>query len=272
MSNLKQLMKAILYGLSVLLFHFSASAQTVIKGKVVDANSGNPLSGATITVVKTKINSVSDLLGNFSVSASIGDELIISSVGFKNRSISVKGESIQIALESVSSELDEVVVTALGIKREKKKLGYASQEIKGDNLTVARESNVVSQLAGKIAGVTVVGGNSGIGGSARVTIRGERSVDMNKNQPLYVIDGVPISNSIVGGNGRGNLEVDFGNGAGFVNPDDIESINVLKGPAASALYGSRAANGVIVIKTKSGKSIKGIFLEVNSYVYFVFGF
>ena len=268
MSNSKILMKAILYSLSVLLLHFSASAQTVIKGRVVDAASGNPLSGATITVVKTKVNSVSDQQGNFTISANIGDDMIVSNIGFKNRTVSAKGESLQITLEAVSSELDEVVVTALGIKREKKKLGYASQELKGDNLTVARESNVVSQLAGKIAGVTVVGGNSGIGGSARVTIRGERSVDMNKNQPLYVIDGVPISNSIVGGSGRGNLEVDFGNGAGFVNPDDIESINVLKGPAASALYGSRAANGVIVIKTKSGKSSKGIGVEVNSNVTF----
>ena len=123
-------------------------------------------------------------------------------------------------------------------------------------------------MAGKVAGVTVVGGNSGIGGSARVTIRGERSVDLNKNQPLYVIDGVPISNSIVGANGRGNMEVDFGNGAGFVNPDDIESINVLKGPAASALYGSRAANGVIVIKTKSGKNSKGLCIELNTNITF----
>ncbi|WP_026763282.1 SusC/RagA family TonB-linked outer membrane protein [Sediminibacterium salmoneum] len=268
MSKLKHLMKAILYSLSILLFHFSASAQTVIKGRVVDAASGNPLSGATITVVKSKTNSVSDLQGNFSINASNGDQLIISNIGFKDKTVRASADFMQIVLEASSSELDEVVVTALGIKREKKKLGYASQELKGDNLTVARESNVVSQLAGKIAGVTVIGGNSGIGGSARVTIRGERSVDMNKNQPLYVIDGVPISNSIVGGSGRGNLEVDFGNGAGFVNPDDIESMNVLKGPAASALYGSRAANGVIVIKTKSGKSSKGIGVEVNSNLTF----
>ncbi len=122
----------------------------------------------------------------------------------------------------------------------------------------------MNQLAGKVAGVTVVGSPSGIGGSARVTIRGERSVDMNKNQPLYVIDGVPVSNAITGGAGRNNLEVDFGNGAGFLNPDDIESMSVLKGPAASALYGSRAANGVILIKTKSGKTSKGIGVEVST--------
>lgn len=254
--------------MSLLLFQFSAMAQNMIKGNVTDAGTGNVIVGATITVVKTKLNTATDAKGDFSIVANTGDQLTISSVGYVNKTIVVNNNLMLIQLSTSTSELDEVVVTALGIKREKKKLGYASQEIKGESLTVARESNVVSQLAGKIAGVTVVGGNSGIGGSARVTIRGERSVDLNKNQPLYVIDGVPISNSIVGANGRGNMEVDFGNGAGFVNPDDVESINVLKGPAASALYGSRAANGVIVIKTKSGKSSKGIGVEVNSNLTF----
>lgn len=254
--------------MSLLLFQFSAMAQNMIKGNVTDASTGNVIVGATITVVKTKLNTATDAKGDFSIVANAGDQLTISSVGYANKTILVNNNLMLIQLSTNTSELDEVVVTALGIKREKKKLGYASQEIKGESLTVARESNVVSQLAGKIAGVTVVGGNSGIGGSARVTIRGERSVDLNKNQPLYVIDGVPISNSIVGANGRGNMEVDFGNGAGFVNPDDVESINVLKGPAASALYGSRAANGVIVIKTKSGKSSKGIGVEVNSNLTF----
>ncbi|HQS24884.1 MAG: SusC/RagA family protein [Sphingobacteriia bacterium 24-36-13] len=260
--------KAILYSLTLLLFQFSAFAQNSIKGRVVDATTGNAVVGATISSIKTKVNSVTDALGNFSLIANIGDQIMISSVGFTNKYVVVSEAFLQIQLASSTEELDEVVVTALGIKREKKKLGYASQELKGESLTVARETNVVSQLAGKIAGVTVVGGNSGIGGSARVTIRGERSVDLNKNQPLYVIDGVPISNSIVGASGRGNMEVDFGNGAGFINPDDVESINVLKGPAASALYGSRAANGVIVIKTKSGKSSKGIGVEVNSNLTF----
>lgn len=254
--------------MTLLLIQFSAFAQNSIKGRVVDAATGNAVVGATISSVKTKVNSVTDALGNFSLIANIGDQIMISSVGFANKYVIVSEGFMQIQLASSTEELDEVVVTALGIKREKKKLGYASQELKGESLTVARETNVVSQLAGKIAGVTVVGGNSGIGGSARVTIRGERSVDLNKNQPLYVIDGVPISNSIVGASGRGNMEVDFGNGAGFINPDDVESINVLKGPAASALYGSRAANGVIVIKTKSGKSSKGIGVEVNSNLTF----
>ncbi|MFY8026073.1 MAG: SusC/RagA family TonB-linked outer membrane protein [Sediminibacterium sp.] len=263
-----EFLKAIMYMMALLLFQFSAMAQNMIKGNVTDASTGNVIVGATITVVTTKLNTTTDAKGGFSIVANAGDQLTISSVGYANKTIVVNNNLMLIQLSTSTSELDEVVVTALGIKREKKKLGYASQEIKGESLTVARESNIVSQLAGKIAGVTVVGGNSGIGGSARVTIRGERSVDLNKNQPLYVIDGVPISNSIVGANGRGNMEVDFGNGAGFVNPDDVESINVLKGPAASALYGSRAANGVIVIKTKSGKSSKGIGVEVNSNLTF----
>jgi TonB-linked SusC/RagA family outer membrane protein len=263
-----EFLKAIMYVMSLLLFQISAIAQNSIKGKVTDASTGSAIVGATITVVKSKQNAATDAKGDFTIVANTGDQLTISSVGYASKTIVINNDVLLIQLSTTSSELDEVVVTALGIKREKKKLGYASQEIKGESLTVARESNVVSQLAGKIAGVTVVGGNSGIGGSARVTIRGERSVDLNKNQPLYVIDGVPISNSIVGGSGRGNLEVDFGNGAGFINPDDVESINVLKGPAASALYGSRAANGVIVIKTKSGKSSKGIGVEVNSNLTF----
>ena len=258
--------KPILYCLTLLVFQFSALAQNSFKGKVLDAATGNAVVGATVTVVKSKATTVTDAMGSFTVNANIGDQIIVSSVGFSSKTVTIGNGALLIQLSAKADVLDEVVVTALGIKREKKKLGYASQELKGENLTVARETNVVSQLAGKIAGVTVVGGNSGIGGSARVTIRGERSVDLNKNQPLYVIDGVPISNSIVGANGRGNMEVDFGNGAGFVNPDDVESINVLKGPAASALYGSRAANGVIVIKTKSGKSSKGIGVELNTNV------
>jgi TonB-dependent SusC/RagA subfamily outer membrane receptor len=244
----------------------SSIAQNIqFKGKVVDAETKKALESATVSVkgqaTKTDANGAFSL-NNLNANAAV----TVSYIGYVTKTVTASNDAVVVELVKLSSELDEVVVTALGIKREKKKLGYASQEMKGESLTVARESNVVNQLAGKIAGVTVVGSNSGIGGSARVTIRGERSVDLNKNQPLYVIDGVPISNSIVGGSGRGNLEVDFGNGAGFVNPDDVESINVLKGPAASALYGSRAANGVIVIKTKSGKSNKGIGVEFNSNV------
>lgn len=239
-------------------------AQTVLSGKVLNEN-GQPLNGANVAVKGSKLTTTTDNEGNFTITAANSDVLVISYVGYT--SLEVKGnESSAITLMPDAKSMSEIVVTALGIRKEKKKLGYALQEVKGEDLTVARESNVVNQLAGKVAGVTVIGSPSGIGGSSRVSIRGERSVDLNKNQPLYVVDGVPVSNSITGASGRGNLEVDFGNGAGFLNPDDIESMSVLKGAAASALYGSRAANGVILIKTKSGRRSKGIGVEVNSNV------
>lgn len=245
-------------------------AQTVqVKGKVLDAITQKPIVGASVSVAKSSKGTSTNAEGEFTIAAAKGVQLTVSSIGYETEVISANSTITNIILKQATSLVNEVVVTALGIKKDKKRLGYALQEVKGDELTVARESNVASQLAGKVAGVTVVNSNSGIGGSARVSIRGERSVDLNKNQPLYVIDGVPVSNAIAGGSGRGNLEVDFGNGAGFINPDDIESISVLKGPAASALYGSRAANGVILIKSKSGKAgKKGIGVEVNSNVTF----
>jgi TonB-linked SusC/RagA family outer membrane protein len=243
-------------------------AQTVqVKGKITDATTQKPIEGASVTVQKSTTGTATNAQGEFTIAAPMGSKLVVSSVGYEAQIIATTNSSLTVTLLQSAKQVEEVVVTALGIKKEKKRLGYALQEVKGEELTVARESNVVSQLAGKVAGVTVVGSNSGIGGSARVSIRGERSVDLNKNQPLYVIDGVPVSNAIAGGSGRGNLEVDFGNGAGFINPDDIESISVLKGPAASALYGSRAANGVILIKSKAGKAgKKGIGVEINSNV------
>ncbi|WP_290797122.1 SusC/RagA family TonB-linked outer membrane protein [Flavihumibacter sp. UBA7668] len=242
-------------------------AQDQISGRVFSKKDNTPLSSISVLVKGSTKGVATDVDGRFRIAAKQGDVLVISGVGITTQEVTVSGTG-EIIINAVtnSNSLNEVVVTALGIRREKKKLGYAIQEVKGEDLTVARESNIVNQLAGKVAGVTVVGSNSGIGGSARVTIRGERSLNLNANQPLYVIDGVPVSNAISGGSGRGNLEVDFGNGASFLNPDDIESMSVLKGPAASALYGSRANNGVILIKTKSGRAQKGIGIEVNSNI------
>lgn len=248
-----------------LLFCTTAFAQTVYSGKVISEATQAPLEGVSVIVKGKQTGAATNSDGAFSISASTGDILVFSGIDFKSLEVRLTGNTdLVIKLTQDISSMNEVVVTALGIKKEKKKLGYATQEIKGDDLTIARETNVVNQLAGKIAGVTVVSSPSGVGGSSRVSIRGERSVDMNKNQPLYVVDGVPVSNAITGGSGRNNLEVDYGNGAGFINPDDIESMTVLKGAAAAALYGSRAANGVIVIKTKSGKRQNGIGIEVNS--------
>ncbi len=238
-------------------------AQKTITGKVVADENQLPLAGASVTVKKSGKVITADAYGLFTIQADEQDVLTISNVGYVTLDVKAAEASL-VMLKPDSRNMSEVVITALGIKKDKKKLGYAIQEIKGEELTVARETNVVNQLAGKVAGVTVISSPSGIGGSARVSIRGERSVDLNKNQPLYVVDGVPVSNAITGASGRGNMEVDFGNGAGFINPDDIESMSVLKGPAASALYGSRAANGVILIKTKSGRKQKGIGVEISS--------
>ncbi len=243
---------------------FFAMAQRNITGKVVADETGEPLTGVNVSVKKTGKMVTSNGDGSFSIDAANDDVLVLSIAGYKPLEVKANENLAVVKLAKDIKDLNEVVVTALGIKKEKKRLGYAIQEVKGEDLTVARETNVVNQLAGKVAGVTVVSSPSGIGGSARVSIRGERSVDLNKNQPLYVIDGVPVSNAITGASGRGNLEVDFGNGASFINPDDIESMSVLKGPAASALYGSRAANGVILIKTKSGRKQKGIGVEVST--------
>ncbi|MCY7357350.1 MAG: TonB-dependent receptor plug domain-containing protein [Rudanella sp.] len=250
--------------LTVLNLSVQAQSDQTVTGRILSADDNQPMAGVSIVVKGTTFGTTSRADGTYSLSVKPNSAIIASFIGFQSQEIAVGNRtSVDVTLRSDAQTLGEIVVTALGIKREKKALGYATQEVQGSALTIARETNVTNQLAGKIAGVTVVGSPSGIGGSSRVTIRGERSVDLNKNQPLYVIDGVPISNGFTGASGRGNLEVDFGNGASFINPDDIESINVLKGAAASALYGSRAANGVIVIKTKTGRGTKGIGVEVN---------
>lgn len=249
----------------ILLLPIHSFAQKLLQGKIISGTDQAAVAGASVVLKGTRQGTSTDVNGQFSIAAKEGNILVISGVGIEMMELTVGKETvINIPVQVNSKNMQEVVVTALGVRREKRKLGYALQEVKGESLTTARETNVSNQLAGKVAGVTVVGSSSGVGGSSRVTIRGERSVDLNKNQPLYVVDGVPISNSLTGGSGRNNLEVDFGNGAGFVNPDDIESLTVLKGPAASALYGSRAANGVIIIKTKSGKGTKGIGVEFNT--------
>lgn len=252
--------------LTGLLYCHAGVAQSVVTGQVISDDDKAPLAGVSVIEKGTNNGTVTDSNGKYQITVKGASAVLtFSFLGYVSHEVTVGGRAVaDVTLFADSKQLSEVVVTALGIKKDVRKLGYAVQELKGESIVTARETNIVNQLAGKVAGVTVVGSPSGIGGSARVTIRGERSVDLNKNQPLYVIDGVPISNSITGGSGQGNLEVDFGNGASFINPDDVETMSVLKGPAAAALYGSRAANGVILITTKSGKGNKGIGVEVNS--------
>lgn len=255
----------------VLLLHAGGAlyAQTQISGTITSGEDGAPLPGVNILVKGTTFGTISDVDGKYTIDVPTTEaSLVFSFVGYITQEVSLAGKTtVDIALPADAKQLSEVVVTALGIEREKRDLGYAVQEVNGDDLSKARETNIGNALAGKVAGVTVVGNPSGIGGSSRITIRGERSLNINKNQPLFIVDGVPITNEVFGSSGRNNQEADYGNGAGFVNPDDVESMTVLKGASATALYGSRGQNGVIIIKTKTGKGAKGT-VSFNSTVTF----
>ena len=247
----------------LLVLNFSFAQQARVTGKVSDVNN-EPLPGATVLVKGTSRGTVTDVDGTYAIPASSGETLVFSFVGFETKEFAVGASSIINITLSEGVALNEVVVTALGVERETKALGYSVQAVDGSQFTEARETNVINSLSGRVAGVQITNSSSGIGGSTRVTIRGESSLNINANQPLFVVDGVPISNNIVGSSGRGNQETDYGNAAGEINPDDVASMTVLKGPAAAALYGSRAANGAILITTKSGKGKKGLGVTVNS--------
>lgn len=228
-----------------------------VKGNVSDA--AGPLIGVSVKVVGTSKGVITDLDGNFTLQCNTGDELEISYVGYK--SVRVKAQNIlKIKLEQNSETLDEVVVTALGIKRDRKALGYGLSEIKGAELTKAKETNVINSLAGKVAGLVVSNTAGGAAGSTRVMLRGTTELTGN-NQPLYVIDGVPLDNTNFGSAGEQG-GYDLGDGISAINPDDIETMTVLKGPAASALYGSRASHGVILITTKKAGKEK-VSVEYN---------
>ncbi len=247
--------RTLLITLFAVLASFVAHSQTVFTGTVLDENQV-PLPGATVVVKGTTNGVATDFDGNFKIEMN-GDNqvLVISYIGYIKKEFDTTGKtSASISLELDSQQLDEVVVTALGIERSKKSLGYASQELKNDEVVQAREPNLLNSMSGKVAGLQITNSPTGLGGSARVSIRGDASLNINGNSPLFIVDGTPISNEIVGSNGSGTQSVDYGNGASEINPQDIESINVLKGPAAAALYGSRAANGAIIITTKKGKS------------------
>ncbi|WP_421804656.1 SusC/RagA family TonB-linked outer membrane protein [Flagellimonas sp.] len=230
-------------------------SQVTFTGQVVDENN-IPLPGASVVVKGGSTGAATDFDGNFEIEIPQGGvTLVISYIGYIPQELETVGQtSAKVVLQPDSQQLDEVVVTALGIEREKKSLGYASQELNNDDVVQAREPNLLNSMSGKVAGLQITNSPSGLGGSARVTIRGDASLNINGNSPLFVVDGTPISNEIVGSSGSGTQSVDYGNGAAEINPQDIESMNVLKGPAAAALYGARAANGAIIITTKKGRS------------------
>lgn len=238
----------------------SIDQQVVVSGTVMD-ETGFPLPGASIVEKGTTNGTQSDFDGNFTLS--VGDPnavLVISYIGFFTKEVPLSGQtSLSVTLMESASSLDEVVVTALGISRDKKGLGYAVQEIKGDDMNEARETNFVNSLSGKIAGVSI-STSGAVGSSSRIVIRGENSLNFNGNNPLYVVDGVPTGNSET----TNASNADYGNSSAEINPADIESVTVLKGAAAAALYGSRGANGVIVITTKTGKKNTGLGVSVTT--------
>jgi len=260
--------------LFALTFSYGQNSPIPLRGFVKNASDNTPLSGATVALASDRnIATVTDASGNFQLTIPAGRmkggfQLVISSVGFQTRQVGVlSGQAmVSISLETGGSTLNEVVVTALGINKQRRALGYSVTEVKGAEFTQARENNIANALSGKVAGVNAAGLSTGPGGSSRVTIRGNGSL-IGDNQPLYVVNGMPIDNTVPGGAPTVNgitSNVDKGDGIAGINPDDIETISVLKGGTAAALYGSRASNGVILITTKKGRAQKGIGVEYNS--------
>lgn len=249
----------------------STAAQTTItvNGKVIDSREKMPVAGATITVKNAKKITQTDAQGNFKAEVPANATIIVSYVGYNTLAEAVKGRTnITIALSRDTLSLNEVVITALGISKQAKSLGYAVQSASTKEITEAQDPNLINNLRGKFAGVYITNGGAGVGSTSRIVIRGENSFS-GSNQPLFVVDGVPVNNetffnnAIENSSGQGTwAEVDWGNGAAEINPDDIAKVTVLKGSTAAALYGSRAANGAIVLTTKKGKTEKGL-LGIN---------
>ncbi|MDG1272116.1 MAG: SusC/RagA family TonB-linked outer membrane protein [Flavobacteriaceae bacterium] len=263
---------------ALVLLGMNVYSQMTINGNVTDEN-GTPLPGATILIVGTNQGSTSDFNGEFSIEASEGSTLSVQFVGYLLQEIQISDDSsYSVSLQPDS--LSEVVVTALGISREKKSLGYAVSEISGGNVNTIKDNNLANSLSGKVAGLQISQSGS-LGSSSRITIRGNNSLGGN-TQALIVVDGMPINSSIAGdgegnqftagsndGGGQPSYEPSIsGGGITDINPDDVESVTVLKGPSAAALYGSRAGNGVILITTKKGsRSNKlGVSVKTNLYV------
>ncbi len=250
----------------LLLLSIPGFTQTMdVTGRVTD-ESGNPVPGATVTVKGTQQAAVANENGYYTIKAKKGATLIFSFVGYTSKDQVVNGTTLNASITNSSKELNEVVVTALGIKKDRKVLGYSLTEVKGDELTEARSVNVANSLVGKVAGLNITSTATGPGGSSRITLRGNASINQNSsnNQPLIVVDGIPFNNENLGSVGEWGGS-DQGDGISSLNPDEIESISVLKGGTAAALYGSRASFGAILVTTKSGsKSGKAPLIEVST--------
>ena len=267
-------MKRILLLCVVSMITFSVSwAQRTVTGTVTGEDDGSPVPGVNVIVKGTSTGTVTDIDGNYQIGVPEEDGvLVFSFIGLATEEVEIGNQStINMVMTADIKQLTEVVVTALGISREKASLGYSTQEVEGEQLAQAKEPNIINSLQGQIAGVQIQGTNGALGGASRITIRGSNSF-LGDNQPLFVVDGVPISNANYATNaqarGFGGGAYDYGNAASDINPEDVETMNVLKGAAATALYGVRGANGVIVITTKNGSKSKGIGVSVNSALTF----
>jgi len=238
--------------LLVLFITFSYGQEKTISGNVTDQN-GLPLPGVSIVVVSTTTGTQTDFDGNYSILASEGDVLRFSYIGQKTITRTIGSDStINLQMEEDAQALEEVVVTALGIQKSTRDLGYGTDVVKGEELVKARATNITNALQGKVTGVQITNTGGNVGGSSKIIIRGVSSLS-GANNPLWVVDGVLINNSQTPTGSRITGNRDFSNGASVVNPDDVESINILKGAAATALYGSRAAAGAIIVTTKKGR-------------------
>ncbi|AEE19805.1 SusC/RagA family TonB-linked outer membrane protein [Dokdonia sp. 4H-3-7-5] len=263
-------MKTKFSGILTLLLAFVVQvsfAQLTVTGTVKD-DTGVPLPGANVLLKGTNTGTQTDFDGNYSIEAEQGQSLVFTYVGFTDQTILVGTSSTINVTLAAGDALDEVVITALGISREKKSLGYSTQEVSGEEIAETRNPNALNSISGKVAGVQISNATGNLGGSTRVVIRGASSIT-GENRPLIVVDGIPLDNSNYnssttqsGGGGR-----DYGDAGFDINPDDIATMNVLKGGPAAALYGSRALNGVILITTKSGKKGRAE-VTVNSGITF----
>ncbi|TNF40372.1 MAG: SusC/RagA family TonB-linked outer membrane protein, partial [Bacteroidetes bacterium] len=246
-----------------------------VTGTVFEPDGVTPILGATVVLKGTATGTSTDARGAYSIRVSGANPVLeFQFLGYIKQEIPVGNQSvINVTLQEEAIEVSAVVVTALGLTREEKSLGYAVTKVNNEELTQVVNSNWLSGMSGKVAGLSAVGASTGPISSMRVTLRGDQSLNYGANEALFIVDGVPVrsgttatSSSSPYTNSGSDFPVDFGNGASDINPEDIESVSVLKGPAATALYGSRAANGAIVITTKSGRKDKGIGVTVNSSV------
>ena len=267
MTNAKMIgLRSIFVALAMLLSAAAFAQNVTVKGVVKDAE-GAPLPGATVFVPGTSNGTVADADGNFSIQVPANTDLEVSFLGYASQTIKVGTTAgFQEIVLSDSETLNEVVVTALGVAREKKTLGYAIQDVKGDAIVDAHETNIANALTGKIAGVNIVRSSNGPAASSKIILRGNSSLTGN-NQPLIVVDGIPMDNFAGASNSDfWNPSADMGSGLQDINPEDVESMTVLKGASAAALYGSRAGNGVILITTKKGRQNPGLGLTITGTV------